>query len=273
MSILQAIILGIVQGLTEFLPVSSSAHLVIIPFIFGWEIPEQIAFIFDVLVQLGTLLAVIVFFWRDLLIIFRSVFQGIRHKKPFETPAARLGWLIVLATLPAGILGLLLKDLVEEAFSSALMTGVFLLVTALLLTVGEKFGKRFRSLDELTWIDALWVGCFQAISVFPGISRSGSTISGGMLKGFERPSAARFSFLMSIPVMLAAGLLAITDLTSVTGFSSLIPSLLVGFITAAIVGYLSIRWLLVYISHRSFYVFAIYCTVVGTLTIILSFIL
>jgi undecaprenyl-diphosphatase len=243
---------------------------VIVPALFHWEIPEQQAFIFDVLVQLGTLLAVIVYFWRDLLSILQAVFLGIKEKKPFGSTQALLGWYIVLATIPAGILGLLIKDQVEQAFSSTLMVGVFLLVTAALLTIGEYFGKRTRTLEQITWLDALVIGLFQAISIFPGVSRSGSTISGGMLRSIDRPSAARFSFLMSIPVMLAAGALALLDLTQVSGFASQIPTLLIGFITAAVVGYLSIRWLLGYLSHRSLYVFAIYCLIVGSLTIILS---
>jgi len=269
MNILQAIFLGIVQGLTEFLPISSSAHLVIVPALFRWKIPEQQAFIFDVLVQIGTLVAVIIFFWRDLLGILQSAFQGLFQRKPFATSQARLGWYILLATIPAGVLGLLIKDQVEQAFNNPRMVGIFLLVTAILLGIGEYFGKRSRSLDQITWFDALWIGLFQAISIFPGISRSGSTISGGMLKSFNRPSAARFSFLMSIPIMLAAGLLAIKDLLRVSDFINQVPSLLVGFITAAVVGYLSIRWLLAYLSHRSFYVFSIYCAIVGILTIIL----
>jgi undecaprenyl-diphosphatase len=270
MTIIQAFIMGIVQGLTEFLPISSSAHLVIVPALFHWDIPEQQAFIFDVLVQLGTLLAVIVYFWRDLVSILQAVFQGLKERKPFASTQSLLGWYIVLATIPAGILGLFIKDQVEQAFSSTLLVGVFLLVTAALLTVGEYFGKRTRSLEQITWLDALVIGLFQAISIFPGVSRSGSTISGGMLRSIDRPSAARFSFFMSIPVLLAAGVLALKDLTQVSGFASQIPTLLIGFITAAVVGYLAIRWLLGYLSHRSLYVFAIYCLIVGLLTIILS---
>ena len=273
MTIFQSIILGIVQGLTEFLPISSSAHLVITPMLFRWQIPQQQAFIFDVLVQVGTLVAVIVYFWRDLLGILQAVFQGLVQRKPFASPQARLGWFIVLATIPAGIFGMLIKDQVEQAFSSPLTAGVFLLVTAVLLTAGERFGKRTRSFDQLNWFDALWIGFFQAIAIFPGISRSGSTITGGMLKSFDRPSAARFSFLMSIPIMLAAGLLAVADLTQASGFASQVPTLLAGFITAAVVGYFSIRWLLAYLSHRSFYIFVVYCVIAGILTIILSFLL
>ena len=270
MTLIQATILGIVQGLTEFLPISSSAHLVITPMLFQWSIPEQQAFIFDVIVQVGTLVAVILYFWRDLLAILQASFQGLIQQHPFASPQARLGWLILLASLPAGILGLLFKDQVEEAFSNPLMAGIFLLITAALLMAGERLGKRTRPLDQLTWRDALWIGLFQAASIFPGISRSGSTISGGMLKSFDRPSAARFSFLMSIPIMLAAGLLALKDLAGAADLSSQIAPLLIGFATAAIVGYLSIRWLLAYLARRSFYIFVIYCLILGVVTIIFS---
>ena len=270
MTILQSILLGIVQGLTEFLPISSSAHLVIVPMLFRWKIPDQQAFIFDVLVQIGTLVAVIIFFWHDLLTIIKAVIQGMAQRKPFGTSEARLGWYIVLATIPAGILGLLIKDQVELAFGSPLMAGIFLLVTAILLAISERLGRRARSLEQLTWFDALWIGLFQAISIFPGISRSGSTISGGMLRSYDRPSAARFSFLLSIPIMLAAGGLAISDLVKVTDFASQVPTLLIGFITSAVIGYLSIRWLLGYLAHRSLYLFVLYCLVAGVLTIILA---
>src|SRR3990170_8187485 len=157
MTIIQAIILGIVQGLTEFLPVSSSAHLVIIPYLFGWKLDEAVVFPFDVLVQLGTLTAVIYFFRRDLWEILNAVWNGLRSGKPFGAPAARLGWLLVLATIPAGVFGLLIKDVVEAVFKDAPVTALFLLVTALLLIIAEKIGKRSRGIASLTWKDALWI--------------------------------------------------------------------------------------------------------------------
>ncbi len=199
MSMLQAIILGIIQGLTEFLPVSSSAHLVLVPFFFGWSLPADQAFAFDVLVQMGTLLAVIVYFRKDLLQIVVGFLQGIIQRRPFGSPQANMGWYLILATIPAGIFGLLVKDKVEAAFQSPVATALFLLGTAAILFISEWIGKRTRPLESLTWKDALWIGCAQAISIFPGISRSGSTIAGGLLRNIERKSAARFSFLMSIP--------------------------------------------------------------------------
>ena len=259
MTIFQAIILGIVQGLTEFLPISSSAHLVITPYLFGWEIPADVAFVFDVLVQVGTLVAVIAYFWKDLLAIVRDALACLRQREPFKLPNARLGWYIIAATLPAVVLGLLVKDLVEQAFNSPTATALFLLVTAFLLIIAERFGKRTRSLEAMGWLDSLIVGAFQALALFPGVSRSGASITGGMLREFDRPSAARFSFLISIPAMLGAGLVAINELVAIPNFATYVPVVLAGFITAAIVGYLSIRWLLHYLVNHSFMVFAIYC--------------
>lgn len=268
MTILQAIILGIVQGLTEFLPISSSAHLVIIPFLLGWQIPATPAFVFDVLVQLGTLAAVIVYFWKDLLNILKGFFEGLFTRQPFKTTDSRLGWYIILATIPAGIFGLLTKKQIEAAFNSPLVTGIFLLFTAAFLLIAERLSKLSRSLDRINWWDALWIGIFQAFSVFPGISRSGSTMTGGLLRNLDRPSAARFSFLMSIPIMLAAGLLATVDLIAIADLSKYILPVLIGSLVAAIVGYLSIRWLLSYLTRHSFYVFAAYCALAGLLTIL-----
>jgi len=270
LTLFQSILLGIIQGLTEFLPISSSAHLVITPYLLGWNIPDQAGFIFDVLVQLGTLLAVIAYFWRDLTSIIKSFVLGIWRKQPFAEPQARLGWLLILATIPAVLAGMIFKDMVEQAFSSPITTAIFLIVTAALLVVAEYFGRRVRRLEQLTWLDALFVGLFQALSLFPGISRSGSTITAGLLRGFDRRSAARFSFLISVPVMIGAGGLAILDLFRIPGFAAQIPTLIAGFIAALIVGYLSIRWLLSYLTRHSFYGFALYCLIAALITIVIA---
>lgn len=273
MNLFQALILGIVQGLTEFLPISSSAHLVLVPFFFGWDksIPVEQNFPFGVLVQLGTLLAVIVYFWKDLWAILKAWFSGLIHRRPFESAEARMGWYIILATVPAGIFGLLIKDQVEAAFSSPAMTGVFLLVTAAFLVAAEVFGKGKRDLTHIGWLDALVMGLFQAAAIFPGVSRSGSTITGGMLRGLDRASAARFSFIMSIPVMLAAGLLSLNDLSGLASLPSFLPSLLVGFLAAAVFGFLSIRWLLNFLRSRRLTGFAVYCALLGILTLIVCY--
>lgn len=270
MILIQSILLGIIQGLTEFLPISSSAHLVITPYLLGWNIPEESAFIFDVLVQLGTLVAVIAYFWRDLVAILKAFLLGIWHRQPFAEAQSRLGWWLILATLPAVLAGMFIKDLVEQAFSSPPATAIFLIITAGLLFIAERLGKKTRHLEHLNWLDALVIGLFQAISLFPGISRSGSTITGGMLRGFDRHSAARFSFLMSVPVMLGAGGLAVIDLIQLPDFASQLPTLLVGFVAAMIVGYFSIRWLLGYLTRHSFYGFALYCLILASITLIVA---
>jgi undecaprenyl-diphosphatase len=270
MTILQSILLGIVQGLTEFLPISSSGHLVLVPHLLGWQIPNADAFVFDVLVQLGTLLAVIVFFWKDLAEIVVAFLAGLARRQPFADPRSRQGWLIILATIPAGVIGVALKNLVEDAFSSVLATGVFLLITAFMLATGERVGKRNRGLEQIGWKEALWIGLFQAFAIFPGVSRSGSTITGAMTRDLERPAAARFSFIMSIPIMIAAGLLASLDMLKIPNYTSLIPVFIPGFLAAVIVGYLSIRWLLGYLTRHPLYIFSVYCTLAGILAIVLG---
>jgi undecaprenyl-diphosphatase len=275
----QSIVLGIVQGLTEFLPISSSGHLVIVPYLLGWQLIPSDAFIFDVLVQVATLVAVIAYFWKDLVEIAQQMLHCLLAKKPFAASQARLGWYLLLSTLPAGFLGLLLKETVEQAFASARVTGFFLLLTALLLSIAEKAGKRNVDLDQINWKDALWIGFSQVLAIFPGVSRSGATIAGGMTRNLDRASAARFAFLMSIPVMLAAGFLAFIDLIQIqqtinqtgAGNNNLILSFTPGFIASAITGYLSIRWLIGYLKEHSLYLFALYCSILGIIIVITSY--
>lgn len=268
MSLLQAIILGIIQGLTEYLPVSSSAHLVFVPYLLGWQLDPEVSFVFNVLVQLGTLLAVIVYFWRDLREVLSAWVVGIRSRAPLATPRSRLGWYLILATIPAGIAGLLLKDAVEAAFQSHIFTALFLLVTAALLLTSERFAAQKRNLEDMTARDALVMGLMQALAIFPGISRSGSTIAGGMFSGMERRPAARFSFLMSIPIMVAAGAAAAADLFAFPNFSAVLPLVAAGFIVAAVVGYLSIHWLLGYLQRNSLSSFAWYCFIAAAIVLV-----
>jgi undecaprenyl-diphosphatase len=268
MSLFQSIVLGIIQGASEFLPISSSGHLVLAPYLFGWDLDPAEAFIFDVLVQVATLLAVIVFYWADLVAILKSVFLGLAIRKPFQGQDARLGWFLVLATVPAGVSALLFKDTFEAAFSSPKFAAIFLLCTSALLILGELFGKRKKSLPSIVWYDALIIGLFQVFALFPGISRSGATISGGLLRGFDRKSSARFSFLMAVPVMLAAGTLASIDLVHNPALFDHLLVYLPGFVTAAVVGYLAIRWFISFLSSKSLYIFAIYCAVVGSLFLV-----
>ncbi len=278
MTIIQAIILGIVQGLTEFLPVSSSAHLVLVPYLAAWNLDQDFTFVFDVLVQLGTLAAVIYYFRKDLLEIIKAWVYGLKVRKPLAEENSRLGWHLILATIPAGIAGLLLKEKVEAAFSSPILTAVFLFGTAILLLGEELFHRQFerksqgRSLSSMKAVDAITVGVFQAISIFPGISRSGATISGGIFRNFDRQSAARFAFLMSIPIMLAAGILGVKDLLEVPNLGQMAGLVLIGFILAGVVGYLVIRWFIAYLKDRSLLPFAAYCAVLAFVVIAASYV-
>lgn len=272
MTIWQAFILGIVQGITEFLPISSSGHLVITPYLLGWSINKDYIFTFDVLVQMGTLIAVIIYFWKYLWKIFGSVFKGVIEKKPFGTQEAKLGWLIVLATIPAVFGGLFLKDLVESAFHSVQITAVFLLVTALLLWVSERVSKQMNNMENISTLDAFIIGCFQMLAIFPGLSRSGSTIAGGILRKLKREEAAKFSFLMSIPIMLGAGAMSINDLLSVPNLTEFLPVLMVGFITSGVVGFISIHWLLKFLNKNKLGLFSIYCVVISIVTLAITFI-
>lgn len=270
MTVIQSIFLGIVQGLTEFLPISSSGHLVIVPFLLRWDIPPYEAFVFDVLVQVATLIAVLAFFWKDYYVILRGVIRGIRRRQPFETQPARLGWYILLSTVPAGIAGILLKDVVEKAFANPMMTAIALFGTAILLIIAERIGKRQRILESVTWLDALIIGFYQILALFPGLSRSGSTIAGGMTRDLNRPAAARFSFLMAVPIMLAAGISATLDLMAIPNLGNILPVFIPGFIAAAVVGYLAIGWLLSFLTRYSLYYFAAYCAVVGLIVLLVA---
>ena len=272
MTLFQSFLLGIVQGLTEFIPVSSTAHLLISQYLLGIPASDAI-FAFLVLVQLGTILSLIIFFWKDLLAIVMDTLKNLSGLRNFSSlpQNAKLGWYIVLATVPALLAGVLLKHLVEALFKTPLIeAAIRLFAAAILLTLAEYFGRRTRKLDSMTWLDALIVGLMQVIAVFPGASRSGTTISGGMFRGFDRPSAARFAFLMSVPVMLAAGAYESLGLLKLPNLSQFLPVLAVGFITAAIVGWFAIKWLINYLSKNSLYVFAAYCTVIGVIVIVLA---
>ena len=271
MTLIQAILLGIIQGATEFIPVSSSGHLVITPFLLGWSIDPQEAFVFDVLVQVATLSAVIVFFWDDLFQILRSWFRGLISGSPFKESSSRMGWYLILATIPAGVAAVLFKETFERAFSDPEASAWFLIGTGVMLWGAEQFRKRTASLPDIDWLDAIWVGLFQILALFPGISRSGSTITGGMFRGLNRRSAAKFSFLMSVPVMLAAGVLAVYDLLQIDNYFSRLPIYLSGFLAAGVVGYLAIRWLLGYLSSKPLTLFSLYCISAGITTLLLIY--
>jgi len=269
MSIIQAIILGIIQGITEFLPISSSGHLVILPFFLNWQLPEKETFIFNVLVQIGTLVAVIYYFRKDLALIIVDFFKQIFAGTPFATHDARMGWLLIVATIPAGLAGLFLADVVEEAFSSPLIAGIALLVTAMLMILAEGISQKIGDSQDVTFLTALWMGVMQILAMFPGISRSGSTISGGMMRHLRREAAGKFSFLMSIPIMLAAGVLSTYQMvTEVPDLGGFLPIMAIGFLTAMVVGYIAIRWLLKFLVNNSLIYFSAYCILLGSVTIL-----
>jgi len=273
LNIFHAFLLGILQGLTEFIPVSSTAHLLIAQYLLG--IPaDAAAFSFSVLVQLGTILSLIVYFWKDLFNILMDTLKNLAKVGNFKSlpENAKMGWFIIIATIPALLAGVLLKKYVEALFGLPLTESAIRLFTAaVLLTMAEYFGKRTRKLETMTWLDALLIGFMQVIAVFPGASRSGTTISGGLFRGFDRQAAARFAFLMSVPVMLAAGAYEAFGLLKMPGLGQFLPLLLVGFSAAAVVGWLAIKWLLGYLNKHSLYIFATYCAVVGVICVVLQF--
>ncbi|MCQ3938868.1 MAG: undecaprenyl-diphosphatase UppP [Chloroflexi bacterium] len=268
MTILHALFLGIIQGLTEFIPVSSTAHLFIFSRLLGLPSNDR-TFSFNVIVQLGTVLALLLFFWQDFWQIVKAFLLGIRHKKPFDDFHARLGWLVIVATIPAGLAGLILSQFVKSMSGDPLLwAGIRLLFTALLLTAVEYFDKKSRTLESATWMDALTVGLFQVLAIFPGASRSGSTMTGAMFRGFDRPSAARFAFLMSAPILTAAGLYESVQVILLPGTTEFLPILFTGFAASAAVGWLAIRWLLGYLRKHSLYIFAAYCLLAGIVVLI-----
>ncbi len=258
MDSLQAVILGLVQGLTEFLPVSSSAHLVLVPWALGWGEP---GLLFDTVLHWGTLVAVVVYFWDDLWSLVRAWVDSIARRK-VDTPQAWLAWLILIGTIPAAVIGFLLSDFFESLFSAPLAVAAFLIGTGLILAAAETSYDRIRKVDTLRLGDALIVGLAQAAAIAPGLSRSGLTITAGIFRGLGREAAARFSFLLSVPIILGAGLSQIAHAVASPGATAWFP-LVLGFASAAISGYLAIHFLLGFVRRRRFWPFAVYCWVVG----------
>ncbi len=259
MDLVQALILGVVQGSTEFLPVSSSGHLELVPWLAGWE-PAGLAF--DAGVHWGTALAGLVYFRRDWLGLLRAALRSLQRRVPME-PQARLAWVIVLGTLPAALIGYLFEDFFEDLFSEPVPAAGFLLVTAVLLVVSERLSRRERDLDTLTWRDVLLIGLAQALAIFPGISRSGATIAAGLVLGLRREQAARCSFLLATPIILGAGLLKIADLAQTGSLAGELAVLVGGFVSAAAVGLGCIHLLLKYLRTRRLFLFSAYCAIAG----------
>ncbi|MFA7418864.1 MAG: undecaprenyl-diphosphate phosphatase [Melioribacteraceae bacterium] len=274
MNLVEAIVLGIIQGLTEFLPISSTGHLTVagkLMNLISDQNPQKWTS-FIAVIQLGTLLAVFVYFWRDIISIIRDFlrdnwFNRVKFKD--QSMHAKMGWYLVIATLPVVVIGLGFKDIIEGVFTKNLyVIAISLIVLALILAFAERIGKLNRKNENINWMDALLIGFAQAIALIPGSSRSGTTITAGLFLGFDRETAARFSFLMSIPAVAASGLLQFYQAAKYidqTGFVALI----VATIVSAVVGYLSIEFLLRYLKTKSMLLFIVYRIVVGIIIIVL----
>ena len=262
MSTFEAIVLGFVQGITEFLPVSSTAHLRIVPALVGWDDPGAA---FTAVTQLGTMLAVLLFFRADILRILRAWFRGLRDPNERQTLDSRMGWYIVLGTIPIGIFGLLFKNQIETGARNLTLIGCTLTLLGLVLLVAERVGTRERGLETLTRRDGIAIGLAQACALIPGVSRSGATITAGLFLGLEREAAARYSFLLSIPAVVLSGLLELRKIGE-GGGPGVVGTALATLI-AFIVGYASIAGLLRFLSSNSTVVFVVYRVCMGLLVL------
>ena len=266
MSWVQVIVLSIVQGLTEFLPVSSSGHLRIVSQLF-WG--EDAGASFTAVIQLGTELAVLVFFAKDIWRILTAWFAGLadKSKRGFDY---RMGWMVIAGTVPVGLAGVLLKDLIRENFRNLWITATVLILFSLVFILAERRGKKTRGFEELTMKDAVVMGLWQCLALIPGVSRSGGTISGGLFLNLDREVATRFSFLLAIPAVLASGLFSLPDaFDPQAGQAASGLQLLVGSGIGFVVGYISIAWLLKFVSNHSFAWFAAYRIPLGLLVMAL----
>lgn len=271
MDIFQALVLGLLQGLTEFLPVSSSAHLVFVPWLFGWDDKAITSIQFDVALHMGTLVAVLIYFARDWRRLIGAFFASVLERRIGDDPDRRLVWLIGLGTIPAALVGAFAEDSIDEVFhdpqnlrTGLLVIAVMMIVMGALLWLAERVGRRTIPLEGVRLPTALAVGVAQALALIPGVSRSGSTITAGLFAGMKREAAARFSFLLSTPVVLGAGLKQAFDMAQEGG----IPAneqlgFLVGFVASAASGFLCIFYLLRYLQRHSTAPFIWYRFVVG----------
>jgi undecaprenyl-diphosphatase len=274
MNIFQAIVLGIVQGLTEFLPISSSAHLRIIPAILGWGDPGAA---FTAIIQIGTLVAVMLYFAKDIASIVGAVVSGLLSGKPFGSEESRTGWMIAAGTLPIVVFGLLFKHHIETTLRSLYWISASMILLAIVLSIAEwhthrrtQQGLRGKSIQEIGWKEALFIGFAQSLALIPGSSRSGTTITGGLFMNLDRETAARYSFLLSLPSVFAAGLLELYETRhELMASSNNMLDLAVATLFAFIAGYLSIAFLLNYLRRHSTMIFIVYRLLVGTALIVL----
>ena len=253
MEILKAIILGIIQGLTEFLPVSSSGHLIVFKKLFGLE-AETFGLTFDIALHMATLVAVIIVLWKDILPLLKK-------------PVQKYVGLIIAATIPAGIIGLLFNDVIEEISQSGGFLGIAFLITAAVLCISEKVGRQVKGKEDITYKDALVIGGAQAIAIMPGISRSGSTLSAGLIMGLKKAEAVTFAFMMSIPIIAASAVLGVKDIIEAPGaFDWTI--VVAGMIAAGVSGYFAVRFMVDFFKKNSVKIFAIYVAVLGVLILV-----
>jgi undecaprenyl-diphosphatase len=260
---LEAVVLGIIQGLTEFLPISSTAHLRISAALIGWDDPGAA---FTAVTQLGTETAVLIYFRRDIANIASAWGRSLAKPALRSHPDARIGWLVILGSLPIGILGLLFEEQIESAFRDLRLTALTLIVFGILLGIADRVGAKRRTLDELSVRHGIAYGFAQALALIPGVSRSGGTITAGMLLGYRREAATRYAFLLAVPAVFASGLYQLTDIgDGATAWGPTVAATLVAFV----VGFAVIAWLMRFISTRSYMPFVAYRIVLGALLIVL----
>jgi undecaprenyl-diphosphatase len=265
MDAIQAIVLGIVQGLTEFLPISSTAHLRIVPAFMGWEDPGAA---FTAVTQLGTMAAVLLYFRRDLWNIARAWTASLHRPEARGTLEARLGWYIIIGTIPIAIFGLLFKDKIETDARQLTLIGITLIALGLLLGLAERVGPKRRDVDSLTMRDGVAIGFAQAAALVPGVSRSGATMTAGLFLGFTREAAARYSFLLSVPAVVLSGLFELRHIGEDGGTASA-GATAIATLLAFIVGYASIAWLLRFLVRHPVTIFVFYRVALGALVLVL----
>jgi undecaprenyl-diphosphatase len=259
MSLIEAIVLGLVQGLTEFLPISSTAHLRIVPELFGWQDPGAA---YSAIIQLGTVAAVLIYFRHDLVKLSAAFFQGLVRRQPFGTVESRLAWFVLVGTLPIGVLGLAFKKHIETSLRSLYIISASLILLAIILFIVEKRASHQRTLADMRWRDGLIIGAWQSLALIPGSSRSGTTLTGGLSLGLKREDAARYSFLLSIPATSLAGIFELKHLLQADSRPSTL-ALVTGTLVAFGSGLAAIAWLLHYLRTHSTMIFIIYRVVLG----------
>ncbi|MGZ8501697.1 MAG: undecaprenyl-diphosphate phosphatase [Candidatus Limnocylindrales bacterium] len=264
----QALVMGIVQGLTEFLPISSSGHLILVPYLLGWKDPFITSLAFSVMLHMGTLVALLAYFWRDWLVLVPAGLAAVRDRSFRADPDRRLAWLIAITTIPAIIVGPILNDLLETAVRSAGLVAVTLVIGGAILWLADRWGRKVRVETELTFGQALGIGAAQAVALVPGISRSGISISAGLFLGLTRESAARFSFLMATPITAAAGAYETLQLLrGEAGGGITAGPLVVGMIAALVAGFAAIHLLLRYLRTNSLTIFVVYRLVLAAVVV------